>query len=105
MGALIGKRAFALAEQYFDTKVLSTEPVKVKKPAIYPNPVETTATLHGSTSLIPPVLMDATGRKISLAHYGLSRPGDRWELDLRGVSPGVYLLLEAGGHTTKLLKK
>ena len=105
MGAVVGKRAFALAEQYFSALVLGTEPVEVKEPAIYPNPVETTATLHGSTSSIPPVLMDATGRKISPAHYGLSRPGDRWELDLRGVAPGVYLLLEAGGHTTKLLKK
>jgi len=105
MGAIIGKQAFALAEQYFNAKVLGADEVIPAERMLYPNPVETTATFQGNASLTPPVLMDATGRKISPSHYGLSRQSDGWELDLRRVPPGMYLLLGAEGSTTKLLKK
>lgn len=106
IGSVIGKQAFALAEQYFTPKVLGLENSQPKSISIHPNPVETTATIRGAFSMqTPPKLLTILGKEVSASTYSLSKIGSNWQLNLQRLPSGMYLLIDTSGRTSKLLKK
>jgi len=108
MGAVIGKKAFAFGEQYFNQVVLSTEErLQQINPILYPNPAKTKVVLKLNTkvkNLSSFKIYDTTGRTVKQAVFSLNQSKNIVSINIELLESGLYILIDDKRNTYKFRK-